>query len=92
MTRSDEKGKKPPGDVKKLSLKKETVKDLDAGRDKGQELGDDQLEAVNGGQMKNQNIIPKGPSNACVGKPPVLPGTRPACIPESSPGGICHWP
>jgi hypothetical protein len=36
---------------KKLSLKKETVKDLDAGPGKAKELGEEQLDGVNGGTL-----------------------------------------
>jgi len=52
MTRSSEKGKKAPGSVKKLSMKKETVKDLAVGSGKAKALDDDKLDAVNGGHQK----------------------------------------
>jgi hypothetical protein len=49
MTKSNDKGKKTEKGAKKLSVKKDTVKDLDSGSGKAKELGDDQLDAVNGG-------------------------------------------
>jgi hypothetical protein len=58
MTISNDKGKKTPKGVKKLSLKKETVKDLDAGPGKAKELGDDQLGAVNGGIGASNKCCP----------------------------------
>ncbi len=48
MTRPADKGKTAKG-VKKLSVKKETVKDLDSKPGTAGDLGDDQLDAVRGG-------------------------------------------
>lgn len=49
MTKSKDKARKTEKGPKKLSVKKETVKDLDSGPGKAEGLGDDQLDAVNGG-------------------------------------------
>ncbi len=56
---------------KKLSLKRETVKDLDAGRKKPGELGDGELDRVNGG-----GIVGPGGRRPLVTQvcPAVLPG------------------
>lgn len=48
---------------KRLSLKKETVKELDAGPGKGKELGEHQLDGVNGGTLAFT------PTQACVRGP-----------------------
>ncbi len=48
MTKRNE-GKKTKEGSKRLSVKKEIVKDLDAGPGKAKELGEDQLDDVNGG-------------------------------------------
>ncbi len=73
MTRTTDKGKKS---VKKLSVKKETVKNLDSGPGKAKELGDDQLGAVAGGKAG----IPTAPA-ACLLQPThgVCLRTRPGC-------------
>jgi hypothetical protein len=70
MTISNDKGKKTPKGVKKLSVKKETVKDLDAGPGKAKELGDDQLDAVNGGHVvaAGRVFFTLNRSNVCRGQ------------------------
>jgi len=51
MTISNDKRRRTTRGGKKLSLKKETVKDLDVGKEKAEEIGGDQLETVNGGNV-----------------------------------------
>lgn len=93
MTISNAKGKKAPKSAKKLSLKKETVKDLDAGRGKAKELGEDQLDAVNGGHAAAGGaglLRPK--TQQCLPRSAVLVGgclvTRPSCE-QTTPVGGC---
>jgi len=84
MTRTADKGKKATKGAKKLSLKKETVKNLDTGPGKAKELGDDQLGGVNGGNVGN--VVRASVVNVCVAHliPSVIAGgcappTRPVC-------------
>jgi len=83
MTRSSDKGKQASKGVKKLSLKKETVKDLDAGPRKGKELGDDQLDAVNGGKAAVPGLGLGPASQQCLPHSALLAAgclqTRPQC-------------
>ncbi len=84
MTGKTARGKKARP-AKKLSLKRETVKDLGAGK----ELGDDQLGNVAGGMAvvkTRQCYMPASvncPINLCPGP------TRPSCVAPTQPPTEC---
>jgi hypothetical protein len=75
--------KKAP--AKKLTVKKETVKDVAVRPAKGRALGDDDLDKVAGGRALNpgQSGLP-----CQVYQPPKF-STRPACVAPTSPPTEC---